>query len=127
MSKTTKKCRNLFIIFLAVSILLNIAPIAIYSIMGLIQAEAVVEKVALSSTIFITLILSAIGWVNKTTMRSRVFIILIGLYICLDFMMTPLIIISICQILDEWIAAPLSKHYRSKLSINKELDKRLSV
>lgn len=125
MSDRTKKFRNLYWIFLILSILSNICPLAVYTIQALINADLVHEKVALTMTVFIVLILTIISLINKITLRSRLWIILIGIYLCLDYIMTPLIIIAICQIMDELIFSPLKKRYKNRLIINKEMDKRV--
>lgn len=123
-SPITKKFFRWAAVLLVLSLLLNIAPIAAYTIKGFVEADLIVEKVALSATVFIVLILSAISWINKTTMRSRIWIILLGLYGCLDVFITPLIIIAVCQVLDEWFINPLYKSCRNKYTINKQIDKR---
>ena len=121
----TKKYKTLSILFLVFSLLLNLVPIIVYSIEALGSNGVIVEKVTFCLTVFVVLILSAVAWINKTTMKSRVWIIMLGLYVCLDHFIGPLLIIGITQILDEWIASPLRKHYKNKYVINKELDNRL--
>lgn len=120
----TKKYRILRWVFMISSILLNIGPLMFYTIQALCQSNLTYEKVSLCLTVFIVLILSAICLINKVALKSRLWIILIGLYICLDSIMVPIIVIACCQVLDELIFAPLSKHYKTKLLISKELDKR---
>lgn len=120
----TKKYHRIWLVFAILSILLNVGPLAAYSIIALAGASLVIEKVALSMTVLVVLIMTAVAFLNKTTMKSRVFVIIIGLYLCLDHFITPLLIISACQIVDEWIASPISHHYRDKFRINKEIDKR---
>jgi hypothetical protein len=39
--------------------------------------------------------------------------------------MTPLIIIAVCQVIDELIVCPVKNSLSNKLTISKELDKRL--
>ena len=107
------------------SLLFNVAPLATYTIIGLVGANLIVEKIALTCTVFVVLILSIVAWVNKTTIRSKVWVILLGLYFCLDYFITPLLIIAITQILDEWILCPLKAHYRNLYTINREIDKRI--
>lgn len=121
----TKKYRRLFWLFTILSLLLNIAAPAYYIFDGLLGDGIIAEKVALSASVFIVIMLSAVAYVNKTTMRSRIWILLLGLYVCLDTILTPLLIIAITQILDEWIINPLAKSYRNKLTINKQIDKRM--
>lgn len=121
----TKKYRLLYWILAISSLLLNICPLAVYSIKAAVESNLVYEKIALTLTVFIVLILTAVAFINKIALRSRLWLILIGVYICLGEILTPLIIIAVCQVLDELIVSPLKKYYNTKLTIHKELDKRL--
>lgn len=121
----TSKYRKLFWVFAILSFLLNVGPIATYTIIALAQSTLVANKVTMCCTVLIVAILSVVSWINKTTMRSRIWVILLGLYVCLDYILTPLLIIAITQIADEWIIAPAAKSYKSKLTIHKEMDKRI--
>lgn len=125
MSDKTKKYCLWYIVFLVTSILLNIGPLAFYSIKAVMESELVHEKVTLVMTVFIVFILTCVSLVNKVAMRSRLWILLIGIYICLDAIMTPLIIIAVCQTLDELVINPLSKSFREKYIINKQIDGRI--
>lgn len=120
----TSKMRRAYWIFAIMSLLLNICPLAVYTIKALYEANLTHEKIALSMTVFVVLIMTIISIANKIVLRSRLWIILIGVYICIDYIMTPLIIIAVCQILDELLIAPLKKSFKNKLIINKEIDKR---
>lgn len=121
----TKKYKLIAAILTLACILLNVAPLFTYSIIAVCQADLVVEKVGLVCSVFVVLIMTLISLVNKSAMRSRIWIILLGLYFCLDYILTPLIIIAICQVADEMIVSPLRKHYHNKYTINKEIDKRM--
>ena len=123
-SSITKHYRLWYWVFFAFSLLCNICPLAVYSIKALIESDSTPEKVALSTTVFIVLIMTVISIINKHAMRSRLWIILIGIYICLDSIMTPLIIIAVCQVLDELVVCPLKNSFKNKLIINKQIDKR---
>ena len=127
MHERTKRFRRLYILFLITSLLLNIAPLATYTIKALMESDLVHEKVALTMTVMIVLILTIVSIVNKITLRSLLWIVLIDIYVCLDYIMTPLIIIAVCQILDELMITPLKKYYKTKVRINKEIDARLWV
>ena len=120
----TKKYRILSIILLVATILLNVAPLTTYTIIGYAEADLVVEKVALTSTIFVVLILTVYTLISKAALRSRIWILLLGLYFCLNNILTPLVIIAVCQVIDELIVNPLLRHYRNKYIINREIDKR---
>lgn len=121
----TSKFRRLYWLFVITSILLNISPLLIYIIKAFKEADLTTEKVTLSMTVFIVLIMTIISLINKITIKSRLWIILIGIYMCLDYIMIPLIIIAVCQIVDEIIICPLKKSFKNKLIINKEMDKRI--
>lgn len=120
----TEKYKRLALLFTCLSILLVVGPFLYYVITALVGTALVVEKVALASTLVIVGIMTVVSMANKTVMKSRLWILLIGLYVCLDNIMTPLIIVAVCQVLDELIAAPLAKHYRGKLTISKTMDER---
>ena len=121
----TKKYRRLYWLFFTLSLLFNFGPLIGYTIKALVKAELTHQKVALCLTVFIVLIMTAICVFNKTVLKSRLWILLIGLYICLDYIMTPLIIIACCQVVDELIVCPLKNNFKTKLTIHKEMDKRL--
>lgn len=120
----TSRLKNLSILLSTVSVLLNIGPLLGYIIASVIQADLVTEKIALSMTILIVVILTLVSIVNKVALRSRLWILLIGMYLCLDSIMTPLIIIAVCQVIDELIVSPLAAHYKTRYRINKEIDLR---
>lgn len=120
----TKRYRILHLIFTITSLLLNIFPFTFYVIKGLLSDSTTVEKVTLTSTIFIVLVMTLVSLVNKKAMRSRLWILLIGIYICLDNILTPLLFIAICQVIDEVIISPLARTCRVKKMIHREMDKR---
>lgn len=119
--------KKLFIwktILTILSIILNIVPMAIYTIKAIINADLTTEKITLSLTILLVLILSIISWINRIALRSQLWILLIGIYVSLEYIITPIIIIAVCQILDEIIITPLKRHYNARWMINKEIDRR---
>lgn len=120
----TKKLHFWLIILTILSILLNVGPVAVYSIIGFVQGTALIEKVALSMTIFVVAILSVIAWANKLVLRSRLWIILAGLFFVLDAFITPLIILGACQVLDELLVCPIKHNIKTRYTINKEMDRR---
>lgn len=121
----TKKLRTKYIITALLSILLNICPLFTFTIMAFISGTAIVHKVTLSMTLLLVLIFSIITLVNKTVFRSKLWILLIGLWLCLDNILTPLIVFAVCQVVDELIVTPIKKYYRDRYKINKEIDRRL--
>lgn len=123
-STRTRNFRRTYIIFGIISLLLNICPLAVYTIKAACESNLVREKVTLTMTVFIVLILTIVSLINKVTLRSRLWIVLLGIYVCLDNILTPLILIACCQVLDELIIRPLVKSSKNKLVINKQIDKR---
>lgn len=121
----TRKYIKLSFLFGFTSVLLNIAPFAVYAFIALVDSALIYQKIALSMTVLVVAILSLVALVNKVAMKSRLWIVLVGIYVCLGEIITPLIIIAVCQVLDELIVAPLHNRYRNKKDINKEIDKRL--
>ena len=121
----TNKYKKLYILFAILSLLCFIGPALFFTAQAFIAGTAVASKIALSSTVLIVVILSIVAAANKIAMRSRLWILLIGLFICLDSVIVIVLTIGICQILDELIFTPLKNYYKTKYTINKEIDKRL--
>lgn len=124
MSKETRKYKALSTLFLALSILILVAPIAYYSIQGFIQGETT-EKFTLGITFVIACILFAINIMFKFHIKSTIWIIVIGIYFCLDNILPMIFILAIGNVLDEFVFTPLHKHFKNKAIINKEIDKRI--
>lgn len=104
-------------------ILLNIGPILVFVIMAYIDGDLLVEKVSLSLTVFIVAIMTLLTFVNHKVYKSRIWIILLGLYACLDYMLAPLLTIAICQVIDEMVIDPLRGYYRERYVIHKEINR----
>ena len=121
----TKKLKRKYIIATILSFLLNVCPLLVFTIIAFISGTAIVHKVTLSMTLLIVLIFTAITFFNKTVFRSKLWILLIGLWLCLDNILTPLIVFAACQVIDELIVTPLKNYYKNKYRINKEIDTRL--
>ena len=121
----TKKLKRNYIIATILSFLLNVCPLLVFTIIAFISGTAIVHKVTLSMTLLIVLLFTAITFINKTVFRSKLWILLIGLWLCLDNILTPLIVFAACQVIDELIVTPLKNYYKNRYRINKEMDTRL--
>ena len=121
----TKKYKKAYILLLIISIILNLFPVLFYTFKAFLSSAVIIHKVTLCSTIFISIILSAISLLTKVNIRSTLWILIIGLYVCLDSIMNMIIFIAVFQVVDEMIITPIKKSVKQKLIINKELDKRL--
>lgn len=128
MSDRTKKLRAAAWILTLLSAVLSSGPLILYSAKALVKSNATTtEKCLLLSFISFGVILSLVCVINKYTPRCRIWLILLGFYICLDNILGCILVLGITQILDELLVHPLAKAARQKYSINKELDKRGST
>lgn len=123
-SPTTKKYKRLALIMGLISILLLITPIGYYTTMAFI-AGTVVEKVSLGALATLAVIMVAINALLKLHLRSPLWIMLVGVYLVLDYILPLILIIAITTIADELIFTPLRKRFKNKALINGEIDKRL--
>lgn len=124
-SKITNNYKTLYIIFVLLSILSTAIPLGVYVIKGYINADLTAEKVGLTCTIMVAIILTAVNLIFKYNIRSTIWILLLGIYFCLDNVLNLIILIAVFTILDEFVLTPLKKLFKEKYSINKEIDKRL--
>ena len=120
----TKKYKNNYILCRTLSILMTLIPLVIYTIKGFCEGTPA-SKVTLGVCFTTALILTIINVVFKYHMRSTIWILMIGLYVAVDNIIPLLIILAITTILDEFILTPLSRHYKAKYTINKEIDNRI--
>lgn len=127
-TKKYKRIRNWLVI---ISLLLLFGPIGYYLIeaaLAVIAAgttTAVIAKVSIfSSSVIIFGILTIIAAARKVVFKSAIWVLVVAIYLLLDYVMWAVVIIGICQILDELIFAPLINYYNDLIKINKEIDKR---
>lgn len=126
MTKETKKSRRRYHFLTLLSVLLFVGPIAYFGIVALASGSvAVVEKLAFSGSVIAAGILTLISLINHTAYRSKTFLVLVGLAVCLNNIMVPLVVIGSCQIVEELIISPLRDTAKTRFITNKELDKRL--
>lgn len=124
-SKQTKSNKKWYLIFSFISAILWLAPVAIFLFLAVMEGTLMYQKVALSLTVLCVIIMTIVAITSKVALRSRLWILLIGIYICLQEIMVPIIIFACCQVADELIVSPLKARYKRKYQINKEIDGRL--
>lgn len=124
-SDITKKSKSLYIAFSIVSFLLTFGPLIYFVCLGYANSDVTREKVTLTVTIVFALVLTIINVLFKYSIRSTIWLILLGIYVCIDNIVPLLIMLAVGSILDEFLVTPLAKMFRSKYKINKEIDKRL--
>ena len=125
MSQRTKKFKILYITFSIISFLLTLGPVLFYIVKGYIDADLTKEKVALTGVILCAIILTGINVLIKHHIRSTIWLLMLGIYYCVDNIMPLLLMIAIGTILDEFIVSPLKKSFKNKKIINSEIDKRI--
>lgn len=121
MSDITKKYKSLYLIFMILSFCLTFMPFFVYLGIGYVQANTA-EKVVMSAITLGAIIIAAIGVISKYTFRGVGYLIIIALYIALQNVATPILVIAICTITDELVVTPLKKQFKEKYIINKEID-----
>lgn len=124
MSQTTKSLKTKTNILHIISWVLTFLPIMIWLGIALAKSNEI-TKTALAISILIAGLLTLVNLLLKYSIRSTVWILLIGIYIALRNITPLLIIIAVCTIIDEFIVHPLYKHYKERYHINKEIDKRV--
>ena len=119
----TNKYKKLYETFKILSWAVTILPLVVYFVIAFSKAE-VVHKLAIGSMLTIVLILTVINVIGKLQLRSPLFLLLIGIYVGLGQILTPLVITSCGVVLDEFILTPIYKKYKQLYVINREIDKR---
>lgn len=123
-SDITKKYSMLSRLFFWLSIIISFVPVLVYVVLGFVNGE-IGQKITLGMTLFIAIILFAINMIFKFHVRSALWILVLGIYFCLDKILPLLLMVAVGTILDEFLLTPLHKSYKSKAKINLEIDKRL--
>jgi len=124
-SEITKKYSTLHWTFASLSIALTFVPVLVYVGMAFFNHQVTeVKKLTMGVMVVIAAILVVLNVLLKYSLRSPIWLCLIGIYICLEKIETLLIIMAVCCVLDEFICTPLSKKYKNLCTINKEIDKR---
>ena len=123
MTKSYKFKKNLMLVM---SMLCTFGPLVVFSIMGFVQGEGK-EKLCLAMIMIAAIALSVFAVWKKLHLRSTTYILMIGLWICLDKLLPFIITIGICTILDELVFTPLYKIFNREYHSNKTFDKRLST
>ena len=130
-TKKYKKIKNWLTFF---SLILLFGPILYYLTCAAVatalagSTTVMVAKVSIfSSSVIIFGILTIVAAVRRTVFKSSIWVLVIALYLLLDYMMWAVVIVGTCQIIDELIFSPLIAHYKNLITINKEIDKRESA
>lgn len=119
----TKKYKIKLNICRLLSFTITVLPVIIYTIMGFMDGS-IGEKVSLGICVILALIFVLINVMFKYHIRSTLWVLLIGIYVCIDNIIPLLIIMAATTIIDEFVLVPLINKYKNKYIINKEIDLR---
>ena len=119
----TKKYKIKLNICRLLSFTLTVLPVIIYTIKGFMDGS-IGEKVSLGICVILALIFVLINIMFKYHIRSTLWVLLIGIYVCIDNIIPLLIIMAATTIIDEFVLVPLINKYKNKYIINKEIDLR---
>lgn len=122
----TKKYKLCSILFSVLSIFSLSFPMTYYGIKAFIEGTKV-EKFTLGAFCCVAIGMVIINFLMKWKLRSMIWLIFLGIYICLNEIQTLLILVAVCTILDEICFTPLHKHFKRKYQTNKEIDKRMGL
>lgn len=122
-SDVTKKYRKGYWTCKILSWCITLLPMLIFVIWGFVEGTPH-RKMALGGLMVIAIVLVVINILMKLSLRCVPWIMLLGIYICLQEITVLLIIMAVTTVVDELILTPLEKRFREKLVINKEIDKR---
>lgn len=123
MTEATKTQKNKYIIFKVLSIILTVLPLVIFLVIAFVNGEPH-QKLTLGCMTTLAAILTGMNIMFKYEFRSSIWLLLLGIYVCLDNITPLLIVLAVCTIVDEMIITPLYKKYKGLYTINKEIDKR---
>lgn len=121
----TKKYKKRAKILSILSFILLFVPLIVYVVMAFASGDITVsKKVVLGFSLIFALVLTVINALTKFRIRSTIWIVLLGIYYCLNNILPLLLMIAVGTITDEFILSPLQKKYKRLYEINNEIDKR---
>ena len=120
----TKHYFKLMVIFLVLSAICLFGPISVFFVRAFVVAETA-QKLTLGATFTVALILFVINLIMKSHLRSVIWVLLLGVFSVMNHYLLIVVIFAVSCFLEELIFWPLYRYYKSKVRINKEIDKRL--
>lgn len=123
LNERTKKAKSRYYLFKTLSICLTFLPLFVYVIIAFVNGEPL-EKFTMGCMVTIALSFVILNFIMKYNIRSTVWVLIIGIYLCLDNITPLLIIMAVSTVLDEFVISKLANKYKNQFIINKEIDKR---
>ena len=122
MSNRTRNAKRGLWICRILSVLVTLLPVIYYVIKGL--SDGSVGSRQKGCMVCLAIMLYIINVLMKYSIRSTVWILLLGVYVCLEDILPLILMLAIGTIIDEFVLSPLKKHYASVYCVNKEIDRR---
>lgn len=98
-------------------------PLLVFLVNGFVLSQPH-QRYTLGVMLTIALMLVVIAFIFKTDIKTPIWIVVLGLYYATGALLPLIVTIAITTALSEFLFAPLHKHFKQKLIINKEIDKR---
>lgn len=125
MSQRTASFRNKYILFKLLSLCVTVLPLLVYVFIGFFNGQVEkAQKITLSFSCMMALMLVFVNIIFKYKLRSPLFILLLGVYSALRNILPLILMLSVGVILDEFIFTPAYMKAKNRLIINKEIDVR---
>lgn len=124
MSPVTKRYRTLYWTMEILSMLVTLVPVLVYLVAAFVEGTPA-QKLTLGATFTVAVVLTFLNVVLKYRIRSTLWILLIGIYVCMRDVLPLIWILAVGTVLDEFMLTPLAKRFKAKYTINGEIDKRL--
>lgn len=122
-NSVTTKYKRLSLLFAVLSGAVTVLPLLVYVAYAFV-AGGVSEKITLGLVGTVAVILCLVNVVMKLSLRSPLWILLLGVYHCMGSLEVLLLILAGGSILDELVFTPLHNKYKAKAVINGEIDSR---
>lgn len=121
----TKRFAALYRLMALFSLVCTIGPITVFTVYAVANGEiGSKQKLTLGLCLLVCLLLVIINTIKKYNLRSPVYIMILGIHACIQNLTLLFIIMAVTTALDEFVFTPLKREFRTKYTINKEIDAR---
>lgn len=121
----TKRFAALYRLMALFSLVCTIGPITVFTVYAIANGEiGSKQKLTLGLCLLVCVLLVIINTIKKYNLRSPVYIMILGVHTCIQNLTLLFIIMAVTTALDEFVFTPLKREFRTKYTINKEIDAR---
>lgn len=123
LSSITKGYKKKWLICYVLSILCTFGPVIGFGIYALAVSDTT-TRLALTMMSILSMGIAIMNVLFKYSFRTAVYLMILALSLALKEMTATLVIVTVCTGLDEFVFEPLTKSFKNKYTINKEIDRR---